>query len=106
MENSAEKTSFHSDNRASMTYPLYPCLLFMTATSSASIIALRGWRDFRRDGTAQCAQFTVAPPQHFLYFFPEPHGHGAFRPTLEAVCQGVAALLLRTMASPSYAAAV
>src|SRR5208282_5321304 len=60
-------------------------LLFMTATSSASIIALRGWRDFRRDGTAQCAQFTVAPPQHFLYFFPEPHGHGSFRLTLEVV---------------------
>jgi hypothetical protein len=44
----------------------------------------------------------VAPPQHFLYFFPEPHGHGSFRPTLEAVCQGVGALLLRTMASPSW----
>jgi hypothetical protein len=27
-------------------------------------------------------QFTLAPPQHFLYFFPEPHGHGSFRPTL------------------------
>ena len=27
-------------------------------------------------------QFTVAPPQHLLYFFPEPHGHGSFRPTL------------------------
>jgi hypothetical protein len=30
-------------------------------------------------------QFTVAPPQHFLYFFPEPHGHGSFRPTLGAL---------------------
>jgi len=36
-----------------------------------------------------CAtQFTVAPPQHFLYFFPEPHGHGSFRPTLGAVHRG------------------
>jgi hypothetical protein len=26
---------------------------------------------------------TVALPQHFLYFFSEPHGHGSFRPTLE-----------------------
>src|ERR1019366_5118943 len=42
MENSAEKTSFHSDNRASMTNPLYPSLLFMTADLFASIIALRG----------------------------------------------------------------
>ena len=31
------------------------------------------------------AQFTVAPPQHFLYFFPDPHGHDSFRPTLESV---------------------
>ena len=52
------------------------------------------------------SQFMVAPPQHFLYFFPEPHGHGSFRPTLEAVCQGVGALLLRTMASPAYGGAV
>ena len=29
---------------------------------------------FRAEG-----QFTLAPPQHFLYFFPEPHGHGSFR---------------------------
>jgi hypothetical protein len=33
------------------------------------------------------AQFTVAPPQHFLYFFPEPHGHGSFRPTLGACAE-------------------
>ena len=26
------------------------------------------------------AQFTVAPPQHRLYFLPEPQGHGSFRP--------------------------
>jgi hypothetical protein len=30
-------------------------------------------------------QFTFAPPQHFLYFFPEPQGHGSLRPTLGAV---------------------
>jgi hypothetical protein len=34
------------------------------------------------------AQFTVAPPQHFLYFFPDPHGHGSFLPTLEALRRG------------------
>jgi hypothetical protein len=27
-------------------------------------------------------QFTVAPPQHLLYFLPEPQGQGSFRPTL------------------------
>src|SRR5437867_6456138 len=26
-------------------------------------------------------RYTVAP-WHFLYFFPEPHGHGSLRPTL------------------------
>jgi len=25
------------------------------------------------------------PPQRFLYFFPEPHGHWSFRPTFGAV---------------------
>jgi hypothetical protein len=30
-------------------------------------------------GQSQGAQFTVAPPQHRLYFFPEPHAHGSFR---------------------------
>jgi hypothetical protein len=33
---------------------------------------------------SELAQFTVAPPQHFLYFFPEPQGHIPFRPTLGA----------------------
>jgi hypothetical protein len=51
------------------------------------------------------SQFKVAPLQHFLCFFPEPHGHGSFRPILEEGCQGVGALLL-TMASPSYGGAV
>ena len=37
---------------------------------------------FRAEG-----QFTLAPPQHFLYFFPEPHGHGSFRPTLGVLRQ-------------------
>jgi hypothetical protein len=33
-------------------------------------------------------QCTVAAPQHFLYFLPDPHGHGSFRPTfaLERRC--------------------
>jgi hypothetical protein len=35
---------------------------------------------FRAEG-----QFTVAPPQHRLYFLPEPQGHGSFRPNLGAV---------------------
>jgi hypothetical protein len=26
----------------------------------------------------------VAPPQHFLYFFPDRQGQGSFRPTLAA----------------------
>ena len=30
-------------------------------------------------------QCVAAPPQHRLYFLPEPHGHGSFRPTLRAV---------------------
>jgi hypothetical protein len=38
-------------------------------------------------------QFTLAPPQHFLYFLPEPQGHGSFRPTLEALCFGSGLLL-------------
>jgi len=33
-------------------------------------------------------QCTVAPPQHFLYFFPDPHGQGSLRPTLGAVRRG------------------
>jgi hypothetical protein len=46
-----------------------------------------------------CAvQFTVAPPQHFLYFFPEPHGHGSFRPIFGVLRRGslVCALALRS----------
>ena len=46
-----------------------------------------------RRGTTQSqqdlgTQFTVALPQHFLYFFPDPQGHGSFRPTLEALRPG------------------
>src|SRR5688572_429867 len=37
------------------------------------------------------------PRQHFLYFFPLPHGHGSFRPTFGAV--------LRTEASACWTAA-
>jgi len=33
----------------------------------------------------------VALPQQFLYFFPEPHGHGSFRPTLGALRRAVQA---------------
>jgi hypothetical protein len=29
-------------------------------------------------------------PQHFLYFLPEPHGHGSLRPTLPKLGAGVA----------------
>ena len=27
-------------------------------------------------------------PWHFLYFFPLPHGHGSFRPTVSPPCSG------------------
>ncbi len=33
-------------------------------------------------------QFTVVPPQHFLYFLPEPQGHVSFRPTLTSLRRG------------------
>src|SRR4051812_7613093 len=29
-----------------------------------------------------CIRHASFTPQHFLYFFPLPHGHGSFRPTL------------------------
>jgi hypothetical protein len=46
-------------------------------------------------------QSTVAPPQHRLYFFPEPHGQGSFRPTLAAVRGGgVKAVPRRLPAAP------
>jgi hypothetical protein len=57
-----------------------------------------------KQGRPQGAQFTVAPPQHFLYFFPEPHGHGSFRPTLGALRRGsdVRALALTRRCSRKY----
>jgi len=61
----------------------------MTAPFQASIIALRGWGIFSSVSEA-AVQFTVVPPQHFLYFFPEPHGHGSFRRTLGAPHRGSA----------------
>jgi hypothetical protein len=42
-------------------------------------------QDSKQQRQPQGVQFTVAPPQHFLYFFPEPQGHGSFRPTLETL---------------------
>ena len=42
-------------------------------------------QDAKQGRQPQGVQFTAAPPQHFLYFFPEPHGHGSFRPILEAL---------------------
>src|ERR1035438_3516191 len=42
----------------------------------------------RWKGVRQEPQFTVAPPQHFLYFFPEPHGQGSLRPTLGMLRRG------------------
>src|ERR1017187_10785787 len=87
-ENSAENSpSRSSHDRATITKPLYPCLLFMTKTSCAAIIALRG-RGAAIRGIRNTSQFTVAAPQHFLYFFPEPHGHGSFRLTLGALRRG------------------
>jgi len=40
-----------------------PCLLILKPCSAVEV------------------QFTVAPPQHFLYFFREPDGYWSFRPT-------------------------
>ena len=58
----------------------------MTATSSASIIALRAGAIWSEKSTG--VQFTVAQPQHRSYFFPEPHGHASFRWTLGALGRG------------------
>ena len=44
-------------------------------------------------------QVTVAPPQHRLYFFPEPQGHGSFRPVLETLRRGFGANLVPAYAS-------
>src|SRR5215472_3415704 len=35
----------------------------------------------------QCCIADILPPQHFLYFFPLPHGHGTFRPTFALLCK-------------------
>jgi hypothetical protein len=43
---------------------------------------------FRTAFSISRTQFTAAPPQHFLYFLPEPHGHWSFRPTLGALRRG------------------
>lgn len=42
----------------------------------------------RSKGIRQEPQFTVDPPQHCLYFFPEPHGQGSLRPTLGMLRRG------------------
>jgi len=44
-----------------------PCLLILKPCSAVEV------------------QFTVAPPQHFLYFFREPDGYWSFRPTFQIV---------------------
>ena len=41
--------------------------------------------DSRRGTSNVRNQFTVALPQHLLYFFPDPHGHGSFRLAFEAL---------------------
>ena len=69
-----------------MQSTLYPRLLFMTATSLHPIY--RTSRFTRLRAEPQDAQFTVAAPQHFLYFFPKPQGHGSFRPTLGELRHG------------------
>lgn len=49
------------------------------------------------DGKRDPATAVQLRPQHFLYFFPDPHGHGSFRPTLpEDAANGVAGGGLRT----------
>jgi len=34
-------------------------------------------------------EFYAAAPWHFLYFLPDPHGQGSFRPTLAAARTGL-----------------
>jgi len=65
-----------------------------------------GWPTSRFETWVTTVQFTVAPPQHHLYFFPEPHGQAEFRPRLGAICRGAIALLPRRTASPFYGGAV
>jgi len=55
--------------------------------------------NFKQWRQPQGTQFTAAPPQHRLYFFPEPHGHGSFRPTLEALRRGMSVQVMATRAS-------
>jgi hypothetical protein len=53
----------------------------MTANSLGALYHFKiQW--MRSRGRATSVQFTVASTQHFLYFFPEPHGRGSFRPYL------------------------
>ena len=47
-----------------------------------------GWRGrLTLPATGSWFQCTVAP-QHFLNFFPFPHGHGWFRPIFSGRCTG------------------
>jgi hypothetical protein len=39
-------------------------------------------------GKSATVQFIVRLPQQRLYFFPEPHGHGSFRPILVLALRG------------------
>ena len=43
-------------------------------------------------------------PQHFLYFFPLPHGHGSLRPTLSLTAGATRGPRLLAMSCRSYTA--
>ncbi|MGB9105198.1 MAG: hypothetical protein WCC59_10590, partial [Terriglobales bacterium] len=45
-------------------------------------------KEFSAKNPAAGIQLTAAPPQHRLYFFPEPQGQGSFRPILDVLRRG------------------
>src|ERR1019366_9204289 len=94
-ENSAENSpSFNSDNRTSMTYPLYPSLLFMTATSSASIIALRAGAILVREINRRSVH--RRPAAAFLVFLPRAAGTRIVPPDFGNIAPGLTRVCTRT----------
>src|SRR5437879_2236910 len=49
------------------------------------IVCIKRWAGFLEQIKSlkrALSKFQAVRPQQFLYFFPLPHGHGSFRPTL------------------------
>src|SRR2546421_791045 len=71
--------------------------LVSSASSSSALLAFAGRSKVlleRKDSVQQlfCVEFSVHYlPWHLLYFLPEPHQHGSFRPILTAAPAGTAA---------------